>query len=93
MPGTGTSAGTERQMHGAGKSLNLFFFEKGQRTDKGNFPLEQGLEGKHGADLTAVKHVEKEGFDDIVLMVAKADLITFEAVRQLEKQLPPLPRA
>ena len=33
---------------------------------------------KHGADLTAVKNVEKKGLDDVVLMMPEGDLITFE---------------
>jgi hypothetical protein len=49
------------------------------------------LKRKHGANLTAVKNVEKKGLDDVVLMVPEGDLITFEPVGQLKKFFPPLP--
>jgi hypothetical protein len=49
------------------------------------------LKRKHGANLTAVKNVEKKGLDDVVLMMPEGDLIAFEAIGQLEKFFPPFP--
>jgi hypothetical protein len=51
------------------------------------------LKGKHGADLTTIKYIEEQGFDDVVLMVSKGDLVTFQLVGQTEEPLSPLPRA
>jgi hypothetical protein len=51
------------------------------------------LKGKHSADLTTIKNIEEQGFNDVVLMVSKGDLVTFQLLGQTEEPLSPLPRA
>jgi hypothetical protein len=49
------------------------------------------LNGKHGADLRAVKNIEKKGLDDIVLMMTKGNFIAIETLCYLEDPFPPFP--
>jgi hypothetical protein len=49
------------------------------------------LKGKHGADLSTVKNIEKKGFDDIVLVMAKGNLVTFETMSKMEETFSPFP--
>jgi len=51
------------------------------------------LKGKHGADLSAVKNIEKKGLDDIVLVMAKGNLVALETMSKMKEAFPPVPGA
>jgi hypothetical protein len=51
------------------------------------------LKGDHGADLSTVKDIEQEGFNDIVFVVAEGNLVTFETMGKMEKTFSPFPGA
>jgi hypothetical protein len=51
------------------------------------------LQGKHGADLGTVKDIKQESFNDIVFVMAKGDLITFETMGKMKEVFSPFPRA
>jgi hypothetical protein len=51
------------------------------------------LKGEHGADLTTVKNIEKKCLNDVVLMMAKGDLVALQPMGQMEDLLSSLPGA
>jgi hypothetical protein len=51
------------------------------------------LQGKHGADLGTVKDIKQESFNDIVFVMAKSDLITFETMGKMKEVFSPFPGA
>ena len=59
LPGAGTAAGPEGQTHLPGKPLNLPLLYQGEGPDESNLPLKEGLKGKHGADFSTIKYVQK----------------------------------
>ena len=55
----GTAAGAEGQIHFPGKPLNLLLLYQDEGPDESDLPLEEGLKGKHGADFSTIKYVQK----------------------------------
>ena len=93
LSGTRTVTGRNRQSFFLRESLNLFFLEEDHRSDDRHLSLEKGLNREHGADLRAIQDIQKEGFNDVILVVSEGDLMTVETMGNMKNAFSPFPGA
>jgi len=49
------------------------------------------LKGNHGTDLSAVKNIKEQGFNDIVFVMTEGDFVTFETMGEMEQAFSSFP--
>ncbi len=69
------------------------FVHERQRPDDIKFPFEKRLHGKHCADFSRIAHVQEQGFDDVVLVMAECEFAASEFVGNFEKAFSAQPGA
>jgi hypothetical protein len=57
------------------KTAKGFRIQESQRPDHYDFTTEKGLPGEHSGYLRAVENIHDEGFNKVIQVVAKSDLI------------------
>jgi hypothetical protein len=63
------------------------FIQESEGPYDGEFSIKEGLERHHGTDLATVAHIQEQGFNNIVLMVAKRQFLTPPFISQLKETL------
>jgi hypothetical protein len=67
------------------KTAKGFRIQESQRPDHFDFTTEEGLPGEHSGYLRAVENIHDEGFNKVIQVVAKGDLIAAQSIGLSEK--------
>ena len=68
-------AWNDREFFLDGKLLNVFFFAVRQRTNENVFFVVAEQLGRHGLELAAVEHIQKQSFDNVVTVMTQCNLV------------------
>lgn len=91
--GTGTRVVDDWPRHLGGKTAQVIFIGIGQRSNDSEPSFKKGLQRYHGAQFTGIEHVDEQGLNQVVLVMAQGQFGTSQAIGDFEQSLSPFARA